>query len=71
MKTLGNIYGNRSQSCRLKGKTYKDTQLGELVHSVVVEHTPEHGVAYRGEPIGEKREEGETSAELQPPCASG
>jgi hypothetical protein len=71
MKILGNIYGNRSQSCRLRGKTYKDTQLGELVHSVVVEHTSEHGVAYRGEPIGEKREEGETSVELQPPCASG
>jgi hypothetical protein len=66
METLGNIYGNRSQECHPKGKTYRDTQLGELVHSIAVERVLEHGVTYRGEPVGEKRGEGETSA-----CASG
>jgi hypothetical protein len=71
METLGNIYGNITQAYRLKGKTYRNAQLGELVHSVVVERVPEHGVAYKGELIGEKRGEGETSAERQPPCASG
>jgi hypothetical protein len=34
MKALGNIYGNRSQICRPKGKTYKDAQLGELAQSI-------------------------------------
>jgi hypothetical protein len=51
------------QTCRLKGKTYRDAQLGELVHSIVIKRTSEHGVTYRGEPVGEKRGEGETSAE--------
>jgi hypothetical protein len=41
METLGNIYGNISQACRPKGKTYRDTQLGELVHSIVVERVSE------------------------------
>jgi hypothetical protein len=41
MKILGNIYGNRSQTCRLKGKTYRDAKLGELVHSVSIEHALE------------------------------
>jgi hypothetical protein len=63
METLGNIYENRSQVCHLKVKTYRDAQLGELVHSVTVERAPEHGVAYKGEPVGEKHGEGETSAE--------
>jgi hypothetical protein len=63
MKTLGNIYVNRSQTCRPKGKTYRDAQLRKLVHSVIVKHAPEHEVAYRSEPVWEKREEGETSAE--------
>jgi hypothetical protein len=71
METLGNIYGNISQACRPKGKTYRDTQLGELVHSIAVERVSEHGVAYKGEPVGEKRGEGETSGERQPSCASG
>jgi hypothetical protein len=53
MKTLGNIYGNGSQACRLKGKTYRDAQLGELVHSVMVELAPEHEVIYWREPTGE------------------
>jgi hypothetical protein len=41
METLGNIYGNKFQACRLKGKTYRDTKLEEFVHSVSVEHAPE------------------------------
>jgi hypothetical protein len=71
METLDNIYENRSHAYHPKGKTYRDAQLGELVHSVTVKRVPEHGVAYRGEPVGEKRGEGETSAERQSPCASG
>jgi hypothetical protein len=71
MKTLGNIYENGSQACRMKGKTYKDGQLSELVHSVTVEHASEHEVIYGSKPVGEKCEEGETVAEQQPPRASG
>jgi hypothetical protein len=46
-------------------------QLGELVHSDAIEHTPEHNVVCGSEPAGEKHEEGETAAEQQPPRASG
>jgi hypothetical protein len=56
---MGNIYGNRSQTCHLKGKIYRDAQLGELVHSVVVEHAPEHEVVCESKPVGEKHGEGE------------
>jgi hypothetical protein len=62
MKALDNIYGYGSQSCCLKGKTYRDTQLRELVHFIMVEHALEHGVSYRSEPTGEKCGEGETAA---------
>jgi hypothetical protein len=55
----------------LKGKTYRDAQLEELAHSVVVEHTPEHEVVCGSKPTREKRREGETAAEPQPPQASG
>jgi hypothetical protein len=71
METLGNIYGNESQACWPKGKTYRDAQLGELVHSVAVGHTPEHGVACGSELAVEKCGEGETTAERQPPRALG
>jgi hypothetical protein len=47
METLCNIYKNGSQACHSKGKIYRDAQLRELVHSVVVEHAPEHVVTYR------------------------
>jgi hypothetical protein len=67
---LGNIYGNRFQICRPKGKTYRYAQLGEFVHSVAVEHVLEHEVTCGSEPAGEKRGEGETAAERQPPRAS-
>jgi hypothetical protein len=49
-----------------KGKTYRDAQLGELVHSVVVEHELVCG----SEPAWE-RGEGEAVVEQQPPRASG
>jgi hypothetical protein len=62
-KALGNIYGNGSQTYHPKGKTYKNAQLEELVHSVTVEHTPEHKVVCGSEPAWEKRGEGETAAE--------
>jgi hypothetical protein len=68
---LGNIYGNGSQTCHLKIKTYRYAQLGELVHSVMVEHMPEHKVIYGSKPAGEKHEEGETTAERQPSQALG
>jgi hypothetical protein len=47
---LGNIYGNISQTCHSKGKTYKDAQLGEIVPSVTIEHAPEHVVICWCEP---------------------
>jgi hypothetical protein len=53
-----------------KGKTYRDAQLRELVHSVVVEQLPEHELAYESEPAWE-RGEGEAVAEQEPPRASG
>jgi hypothetical protein len=70
-KALCNIYGNESQTCHLKGKTYRDAQLEELVHSVVVEHAPEHEVVCGSKPIGEKHGEGKTVIEWQSPRASG
>jgi hypothetical protein len=36
--------------CHPKGKTYRDAQLGELVHSTVVEQLPEHELACGSEP---------------------
>jgi hypothetical protein len=71
MKVLGNIYWNESQTYRLKGKIYRNAQLGELVHSIVVEHVVKHEVVCGSEPTGEKREEGETAVERQPPRALG
>jgi hypothetical protein len=53
----------------VKGKTYRDAQLGELIHSVAVEQLPEHELACEREPAGE-RGEGEVVAEQQPPRAS-
>jgi hypothetical protein len=59
---LGNIYGNGSQIYHTKGKTYRYAQLGELVHSVVVKHAPEHEVICVSKPTGEKHGEGETAS---------
>jgi hypothetical protein len=70
-QALDNIYENGSQTCCPKGKTYRYAQLGELVHSVVVEHAPEHKVICGSEPAEEKHGEGETAAERKPPQASG
>jgi hypothetical protein len=36
--------------CHPKGKTYRDAQLGELVHSAVVEQLPEHELACGSKP---------------------
>jgi hypothetical protein len=69
MKTLGNIYGNRSRHVTPKGKTYRDAQLEELAHSIVVEQLPEHELVYVSEPAWE-RGEGEAVAEQQPPRGS-
>jgi hypothetical protein len=52
------------------GKTYRDAQLGELVHSVAVKQLPEHALACGSEPAWE-RGEGEVVAKQQPPRASG
>jgi hypothetical protein len=71
MKGLGNIYENRSQTYRLKGKTYRYAQLGELVRSITIEHALQHEVTCGSEPAGEKHGEGETAAERQPPRALG
>jgi hypothetical protein len=47
MESLGNIYRNEFQTCHPKGKTYRDTQLEELVDYIEVEHAPEHEVVCR------------------------
>jgi hypothetical protein len=65
-EAMDNIYRNISQIWRLKGKTYRCVQLGELVYSVTVEHTLEHKIIYGSKPTGEKREEGETAADRHP-----
>jgi hypothetical protein len=44
-------------------KTYRDAQLGELVHSIAVEHVSEYEVVCGSKPVGEKCEEGETATE--------
>jgi hypothetical protein len=66
---LGQHIRKQIQTCHPKGKTYKDAQLGELVHSVMVEQLPEHQLAYGSEPTWE-RGEGEAVATQQPPRAS-
>jgi hypothetical protein len=67
MKPLDNIYGNKSQTYRPKGKTYKDARLGELAQSIAVEHALEREVACGREPTGEKRVEGE-DMQASNPC---
>jgi hypothetical protein len=70
-EALGDIYGNISQIYHPNDKTYRDVQLGDLVHSIAVEHTLEHKVIYRSKSTGEKHGEGETATERQPLRASG
>jgi hypothetical protein len=50
----------------MKDKTYKDAQLGEFVHSIAVEHAPEHEVICGSKPAGEKHGDTETAAERYP-----
>jgi hypothetical protein len=57
------MYENRSHTYHLKGKTYIDAQLGELVHSIAVKHVPEYEVVCRSKPTREKHREGETTTE--------
>jgi hypothetical protein len=57
-ESLGNIYESRSQTHCPKGKTYRDAQLGEHIHSVAVEHVSENKVVCGSQPIGEKCGEG-------------
>jgi hypothetical protein len=52
----------RIQTCHPKGKTYRDAQLGELVHSVAVEQLSKHELACGSEPAWE-RVEGEVVVE--------
>jgi hypothetical protein len=60
---LDNIYRNGSQTCHPKDKIYRYTQLGKLVHSIMVEHTLEHDVICGSKQAGKKHREGETAAE--------
>jgi hypothetical protein len=70
-EALGNIYRNGSQTCHPKGTTYRDAQLGEFIHSIMVGHELEREVACGRKPAGEKRGESEIAAEWKPPRASG
>jgi hypothetical protein len=58
------------QTCHPKGKTYRDVQLGEFVHSVVAEQLPEHELVCGSEAAWD-RGEGEAVTEQQPHRASG
>jgi hypothetical protein len=70
-EALGNIYGNIYQTCHPKGKTYREAQLREIVHSVTVEHAVEHKVICESEPAQKKCGGDKTVAERQPLRASG
>jgi hypothetical protein len=69
-ENLGQHIQQRIQTCHPKGKTYRDAQLGELVHSIMVEQLSKHELACGSEPAWECGE-GEAVAEQQPPLASG
>jgi hypothetical protein len=71
------MYGNLGQhireqiyTCHPDGKTYRDAQLGEFVHSVAVEQLPEHELVCGSEPAWERGED-EPVIEQQPPRVSG
>jgi hypothetical protein len=65
-ENLGQHIREWIQTCQPKGKTYRNAQLVELVHSVTVKQLPEHELACGSEPAWE-RGEGEVVAEQQPP----
>jgi hypothetical protein len=52
-KALSNIYEKGSQICCLRGKTYKDVDLGELAHPFAVGHASEHEAICGNEPAEE------------------
>jgi hypothetical protein len=62
-------YTRMDQTCHPNGKTYRDAQLGEFVHSVAVEQLSKHELVCGSKPAWE-RGEGEAVAEQQPPRAS-
>jgi hypothetical protein len=66
---LGQHILEQIQTCHPKGKTYRDAQLGELVHSITVKQLSEHELSCGSEHVWE-RGEGEAVAEQQPPRAS-
>jgi hypothetical protein len=63
MESLSNIYGNISQICHPKNKTYIYAQLGELLHSIAIEPALKHEVICGSKPTGEKHEEDEITVE--------
>jgi hypothetical protein len=69
-ENLGQHIRERIYTCHPDGKTYRDAQLGELVHSVAVEQLPEHELACGSEPAWERGED-EAVIEQQPPRVSG
>jgi hypothetical protein len=54
---LGQYIRERIQTCHPKGKTYRDAQLGELIHSVAVDQLPEHELTCGSEPTWERGED--------------
>jgi hypothetical protein len=68
-RNFGQHIRERIQTCHPKGKTYRDAQLGGIVHSVAVEQLPEHELVCESEPTWE-RGEGEAVTEQQSPRAS-
>jgi hypothetical protein len=69
-ENLGQHIRERIQTCHPKGKTYRNAQLGELVHFITVEQLAEHELSCESEPAWE-RGEGEAVAQQQPPRVSG
>jgi hypothetical protein len=61
-ENLGQHIWERIQTCHPKGKTYRDTQLGEFVDSVAIEQLLEHELAY-GNELAWEHGEGEAVAE--------
>jgi hypothetical protein len=62
--------GMDPQTCRPKGKTYRDAPLGELVHFIMVEDSLKHDVVCGSKPAWEKHEEGKIATKRQPPRPS-
>jgi hypothetical protein len=48
-ENIGQHIREQIQACHSKGKTYRDAQLRELVHSVAVEKLSEHKLVCKSE----------------------